>query len=66
VPDQFIDPGLRAVVGRRAKDSKAASTSEMTRVDTETLTTKENLTHLMDLSAKWIDQAHHHRKLTKW
>jgi hypothetical protein len=60
-----LDPALRAVVGGRAKNQAAASTSEMARFETETLSTKENLMHLMDLSGKWIDQAHHHRKLAK-
>jgi hypothetical protein len=59
------DPALRIVVGGRAKDQTAASTSEMARFETETLSTKENLKHLIDLSGKWIDQAHRHRKLTK-
>lgn len=60
-----LDPALRIVVGGRAKDQTAASTSEMARFETETLSTKENLKHLIDLSGKWIDQAHRHRKLTK-
>ena len=60
-----LDPALRTVVGGRAKDNQAASTSEMARFETETLSTKENLKHLMDLSGQWIDQAHQHRKLTK-
>jgi hypothetical protein len=60
-----LDPVLRAVVGGRAKDTQAASTSEMARFETETLSTKENVKHLMDLPAGWIDQAHHHRKLAK-
>jgi hypothetical protein len=60
-----LDPAMRAVVGGRAKDNKAASTSEMARFETETLSTKANLKFLMDLSGKWIDQAHQHRKLTK-
>src|SRR3954449_12855754 len=60
-----LDPALRTVVGGRAKDTKAASTSEMARFETETLSTTENLKHLMDLSGQWIDQAHQHRKLTK-
>ncbi len=60
-----LDPALRAVVGGRAKDNQAASTSEMARFETETLSTKENLKHLMNLSGQWIDQAHRHRKLTK-
>src|SRR5439155_7002857 len=56
-----LDPALRTVVGGRAKDNTAASTSEMARFETETLSTKENLNHLMDLSGQWIDQAHQHR-----
>src|SRR5437660_2267391 len=60
-----LDPALRTVVGGRAKEQTAATTSEMARFETETLSGKENLTHLMDLSGQWIDQAHHHRKLTR-
>jgi hypothetical protein len=60
-----LDPALRAVVGGRAKAAQAASTSEMARFETQTLSTTENLKHLMDLSGQWIDQAHRHRKLAK-
>jgi hypothetical protein len=60
-----VDPAMRTVVGGRAKDATAASTSEMARFETETLSTKENLKHLMDLSGKWIDLSHRHRNLTK-
>jgi hypothetical protein len=60
-----LDPALRTVVGGRAKDNTAASTSEMARFETETLSTTGNLTHLMDLSGQWINQAHHDRQLTK-
>ena len=56
---------MRTVVGGRAKDNTAASTSEMARFETEMLSTKENLKHLMDLSGRWIDQAHQHRQLAK-
>jgi hypothetical protein len=59
------DPAMRIVAGGRAKDTQAASTSEMARFETEILSTKENLKHLMDLSGRWIDQAHQHRRLTK-
>jgi hypothetical protein len=52
-------------VGGQAKHNPAASTSEMARFETETLSTQENLKQLMDLSGQWIDQAHQHRKLTK-
>ena len=60
-----VDPAMRTVVGGRAKDATAASTSEMARFETETLSTKENLKHLMDLPGKWIDHSHRHRNLTK-
>ena len=56
---------MRTVVGGRARDHAAASTSEIARFETETLTTRENLNRLMDLSGQWIDRAHRHRKLTK-
>jgi hypothetical protein len=60
-----LDPALRTVVGGRAKDNTAASASEMAHFETETLSTKKNLKHLMDLSGRWIDQPHHHRQLAK-
>src|SRR2546430_16712661 len=50
-----LDPALRTVVGGRAKDCKAASTSEMARFETEALSTNENLKHLMNLSGQRID-----------
>ena len=60
-----VDPAMRTVVGGRAKDHAAASTSEIGRFETETLTTRENLNRLMDLSGQWIDRAHQNRKLTR-
>jgi hypothetical protein len=60
-----LDPAMRTIVGGRAKDNTAASTSEMARFETEILSTTDNLKHLIDLSGKWIDQAHRHRNLTK-
>ena len=60
-----VDPTMRTVVGGRAKKLTAASTSEMARFETDTLGTKANLTHLSDVSGRWIDQAHRHRTLTK-
>ena len=59
-----VDPAMRAVLGGRAKDATAASTSEMARFETETLGTRENLKHLSDVSGRWIDRAHRHRRLT--
>src|SRR5262249_44892328 len=60
-----LDPAMRIVVGGRAIDQSAASTSEMARFETETLSTKENLKHLIDLSGERIDQAHRQRRFTK-
>src|SRR5512142_2642637 len=60
-----VDPAMRTIVGGRAKDHTAASTSEIARFETETLSTRANLNRLMDLSGRWIDRAHRHRKLTK-
>ena len=60
-----IDPAMRTIVGGRAKDIQAASTSEMARFETETLSSTDNLKHLIDLCGKWIDQGHQRRKLTK-
>ena len=60
-----VDPAMRTIVGGRARDHTAASTSEIARFETETLTTPTNLSRLMDLSGQWIDHAHRHRKLTK-
>jgi len=55
-----VDPAMRHVVGGRASqpEKQAASTSEVGRFETETLSTKSNLTALMDLSGHWIDKVH--------
>ena len=60
-----VDPAMRSVVGGRARDHSAASSSEMARFETDTLTTRQNLNRLIDLSGQWIDHAHRHRKHTK-
>src|SRR5918997_5065187 len=60
-----FDPTMRTVVGGRARDRTAASTSEVARFETVTLTTRDNLNRLIDLSGRWIDRAHRHRRLTK-
>jgi hypothetical protein len=56
---------MRTVVGGRAKNQPTASTSEVARFEAETLSSKDNLKHLMDRCGKWIDQAHQHLQLTK-
>jgi len=50
-----VDPTMRQVVGGRAKERAAASTSQMGRFETDVLTQQSNLTVLADLSGKWID-----------
>jgi hypothetical protein len=50
-----IDPTMRCVVGGRAEEKPAASTSEMGRFETEMLSSRQNLTALMDLPGTWID-----------
>ena len=50
-----IDPAMRRVVGGRAKNKEAASTSEMSRFETDILSSRKNLTALMDMPGTWID-----------
>ena len=51
-----VDPTMRHVVGGRATERTAASTSEMGRFETEVLTQRGNLKALTKLSGKWIDR----------
>ena len=44
------------MVGGRAKERHAASTSEVGRFETEILSRPKNLCQLMELSGRWIDQ----------
>ncbi len=53
-----VDPAMRCLVGGRAENRLAASTSEMARFETELLSSKENLKALSGLSGCWIDQVH--------
>ncbi len=53
-----VDPAMRHVVGGRAEEKTAASTSEMSRFETEFLATEENLKTLSELPGKWIDRVH--------
>ena len=56
---------MRYVVGGRAAlaDKYAASTSEVGRLETDILSTKNNVRKLMDLSGKWIDKVHQRKPL---
>ncbi len=51
-----VDPTMRVLVGGRAKKRMAASTSQMSRFETEVLTQSRNLDALMRLPGKWVDQ----------
>jgi hypothetical protein len=48
------DPVMRQVVGNRAVDGQAASTSQMSRFETEGLASEGNRAALADLSGQWI------------
>jgi hypothetical protein len=50
-----VDPAMRYVVGGRARDRQAASTSQMGRFETEVLTNRKNLKALMNLPGMWVD-----------
>ena len=56
-----VDPVLRQVVGGRAVEKEAASTSQMARFETEVLTQPKNLAALMELSGQWIHQVQQRR-----
>ena len=51
-----VDPTMRHVVGGRAIDQTAASTSQLGRFETEVLTQARNLSALMDLPGQWVDR----------
>jgi hypothetical protein len=51
-----VDPTMRQVVGGRASERSAASTSQMGRFETEVLTQPRNLAELTRLSGIWIEE----------
>jgi hypothetical protein len=56
---------MRQVVGGRAKERQAASTSQMSRFETEILTARMDRKAMMDLSGMWIDRVRQRRALDK-
>ena len=58
-----VDPAMRQVVGGRATEHTAASTSQMGRFETEVLTQPNNLKALTKLSGNWIDRLREHRAM---
>ena len=59
------DPAMRRIVGGKAVERGCASTSQMSRFETELLSKDENLTSLADLSGLWIDRVHDRRPPVK-
>jgi len=57
------DPVMRWLVGGKAVERDAASTSQMGRFETEWLASDANLAALTGLSGQWIDRAHGRRSL---
>ena len=54
------DPAMRWIVGGKAIERQAASTSQMGRFETELLATDENVEALADMNGVWIDKVHDH------
>ena len=55
------DPAMRWIIGGRAVSDRGASTSQMGRFETGTMTEERNLAALADLSGQWIDRARSRR-----
>jgi len=60
-----LDPVMRWIVGGKAVERQAASTSQMGRFETELLATDANVEALADLSGHWIDRVHDRHPPTK-
>ena len=60
-----VDPVMRHVVGGRAIDRQAASTSQVARFETDVLTHPDNLTALMNMPGQWVDLIRQRRPVRK-
>jgi hypothetical protein len=60
-----VDPVMRQVVGGRATDKQAASTSQMAHFETQVLTRSGNLKALMELPGKWIELSQQRRPINR-
>ena len=64
------DPAMRVVVACSGSDHNAASTSEMGRFETETLTEEKNLKGLAQMNSQWVEGAMvhtpHRRVILDW
>ena len=52
------DPAMRWIVGGKAVERRAASTSQMGRFETELLASDANIEALADMNGVWIDKVH--------
>ena len=55
------DPAMRWIVGGKAVERQAASTSQMGRFETELLATDANIEVLAGMNGAWIDKVHDRR-----
>ncbi len=60
-----VDPVMRHVVGGRAVDRDAASTSQVARFETDVLCHPDNLDALMAMSGQWVDRIRQRRPTDK-
>ena len=60
-----VDPVMRHVVGGRAADRQAASTSQVSRFETDVLTCTDNLAALMNMPGHWVDIIHQRKPIKK-
>jgi len=60
-----VDPAMRQVVGGRAKERTAASTSLMGRFEAEILTQPQNLELLMGVLCIWVNRVHNRKQIKK-
>jgi hypothetical protein len=51
------DPAMRAVVGKKARERNAASSQTVSRFETETLATEQNIEALSSINAAWVEKA---------
>ncbi len=60
-----VDPVMRHVVGGRAAEKQAASTSQVSRFETDVLTHPDNLAALMNMPGQWVDLIRQRRPVRK-
>jgi len=60
-----VDPVMRHIIGGRAAEKVAASTSQMGRFETDTLAHPHNLAALMNMPGQWVDRVRQRRSIRK-